>query len=234
MHFIEEIFKKKVTGKTHDKFIRYSRGEFVGPLLNVKMTKNKLVFKGSFHYVFEFLEEIAQFTGGEEIHVKGLITKNEDLTGIFGAIHKKFVSSIKTNSLYKFKVEFDIDLKELLNKFNNCGLYLSFKTDWITIKTKTVPPKPNKEFGPDFITLNINDGELRDKFLQNYLFDIKDFTKVKEISIKHKIKINDIILPKNTDDFEEVRKNALRKGEIIRSISINRGEFEDKKKDLEV
>jgi hypothetical protein len=229
MHFIKEIFENKISSKLHNKFVRYSRGNFVGPLLNVKISKNKIKFKGSFHYVSEFLENLEKSLKEEELHIKGVIRKDENLTEKFESIDKTFIKSTKSNSLWIFKVDFYISLKELVDVFKNCDLFLNFKSNTVSLKTKTTFPKPNKEFGADFVVVEILNQELRNKFLEDYLFDIKDLNKVKEINIKHSIIIEDIILPKNTRSFEVARKLALRKGKIIRGIGINKGSFNEKK-----
>ena len=135
----------------------------------------------------------------------------------------------KSSSLYNIKVDFEINLKELLDRFKECNLFLTIREEDFYIRTKTILPKPNKEFGNDFSVIEIYNKELRKKFLKRYLFDIKEFNKLKEINVTHNIKIDEIILPKDTSNFEEVRKKALRKGEITRSIRINNDEYDNKK-----
>lgn len=39
MHYIKDVFKKQETEHAHNKFIRYSKGNFVGPIINIKVSK---------------------------------------------------------------------------------------------------------------------------------------------------------------------------------------------------
>jgi hypothetical protein len=234
MHYLKDVFEGVKSQHAHNKFIRYSKGEFVGALLKIKLTKNNVKVYGSFHLVDELLRIIADYLGNKIVHIKGSVVWNEDLSEKLASVGIKYSKVTKSRGIYKYILDNDVEIKDFVDKFNDYNLLLSFKLDNISYVTKSSFPKPNKEFSNDFckVTLPI---ELKDKILDEFAFDLsdKEREKLKEVEISHKILIDDIDVPE-AKNFEEARRKAIRKGTIERHIKINGSEEKSNKIKLEV
>jgi len=218
MHYIKDIFNNNKTEHAHSKFIRYSKGKFVGPLLKVKIQKEKIKISGSFHYIDEFLEIIANELKSKIIHIKSNIIWNKDLTEELEKLGIKYTKVSKSRGIFNYTLDNEVNLKKFTEAFNKYNLLVNFKTDNFSFVTKSKLPKPNKEFSADFCKILIPK-TMKDEFFKEFLFDILD-KEIKNLEIKHEIEINDIDIPKNKP-FEEARRLAIRKGTIIRKIYLN-------------
>ncbi len=229
MHYIKDIFENKKTEHAHNKFIRYSKGEFIGPLIKIKVQKTGIKVGASFHFVDEMLELAADILGEQIIHIKGSLVWNSDLSADLEKLGIKYLKVTKSRGIFKYILDNDVNLKKFIDVFNNYNLLITVKTPNFTLVTKPSFPKPNKEFGPDFCKV-LFPIELKDKILSEFAFDIEP-EKIKEVYITHEIDINEIELPK-AETFEEARRLAIRKGEIRRKIYLNGSDkpIESKKK----
>ncbi len=229
MHYIKEIVQKQISQATHKKFTRYSRGDFIGPLLIAKITKKIFRISLSFHFLDEILKFTAKTLDEEIVEISGMVISQKDLSSEFSMLNLTYLKLTKATSLFKYKIEFKANLKNLLEAFQGANLLISIKSPSVTIKSKTVPVKPNKEIASNYVKLVTSDENLKDLILKEFLFDQTNIEKIKEINIKHEIKVTDIILPEDKSDFEEVRKKALRKGILKRIVETNKsGELVEK------
>ena len=222
MHYIKDIFEGKKTDHAHNKFVRYSKGNFIGPLLKIKIQKAGIKLAASFHFVDELLELAAEVLGDKIVHIKGTLIWNKDLSDELERLGIKYIKVSKSRGIFKYSLDNDVNLKEFINSFNNYFILITVKTDGFSLVTKSAFPKPNKEFGADFCKV-IFPIEMKNEILSEFAFDIDDTTKIKDIEIKHEIDIDEIIVPE-TDDFEKARRLATRKGEVRRKIYINKNE----------
>ncbi|MFW6285601.1 MAG: hypothetical protein ACOC16_00350 [Nanoarchaeota archaeon] len=221
MHYIKDIFEGKNTQHAHNKFIRYSKGEFVGTLINIKITKTNIKLNGSFHIINEILYLMAEHLKNNKIDIKGTLSWNEDLSPQLEKIGIKYLKVIKSRGIFTYTLQNQVQFKDLIDNLGDYNLLINFKTEDVKLATKNKLPKPNKEITKDFVKA-IFPLSMKDRILEEFAFDVKD-KNFKEIDIKHLIYINAIHMPK-VKSFEEARKFATREGEMIRETLVDKKE----------
>jgi len=215
MHYIKDIFEKNITEHAHKKFIRYSKGTFVGPLAKIKITKSTLKISASFHYTDELLEIFGNYVGDKEMHVKGFLIWNTDLSDKLLSIGIKYPKVTKSRGIFKYTLDNEIKVKSFIKLFNNYNLLITIKSNDCSLVTKTAFPKPNKVFSYDFCKVTLPAEETKDIVLSEFAFDIEP---TKDILISHEIIIDKIDIPK-ADTFDEARRLAKRIGTLKRVIN---------------
>ncbi len=232
MHYIKDIFEGNLTEHAHNKFVRYSRGNFVGPLMKIKFSSSGIKLFSSFHFVDELVMLAADLIGNEKVHVKGSLVWNSDLSSQLSNLGIKYSKVSKARGIFKYELDNEVNLKDFLLNLGNFNYLISFKKDDISLTCKSSFPKPNKEFASDFCKLSFP-VSCSKKILEEFAFDIDSKIKIKEIVIKHEIIISDLEIPQ-IDDFELARRQAKRIGKLKRFISVNGGEFLIKEIDIKV
>ena len=222
MHYIKDIFNKVDSEHAHDKFVRYSKGSFVGPLLKIKFMSSQIKVYASFHFMDELLELTAQVLGDKKVNVKGSLIWNSDLSAELGKLGIMYSKVTKARGIFKYALDNEVKMKEFVQSFNKYNLLLSIKDDEVSLVTKPNFPKPNKEFTMDFCKGTFPTS-MADILKKEFLFDVKE-DKIKEVIITHKIDVDDIEFPKGIDNFEEVRRLAKRIGNVERKVIVNGGE----------
>lgn len=220
MHYIKDIFEKNTSEHAHNKFIRYSKGNFVGPLAKIKTTKATIKMAASFHYVDELLELFGEFVGDRVMRVKGLLIWNSDLTEDLGRLGIKYAKVTKSRGIFKYVIDNDVNVKEFIEMFNKYHLLITIKSDDFTLVTKSAFPKPNKVFSHDFCKV-LFPSSTTERMLKEFAFDIEP---VKDILISHEIIIENINIPE-ADSFDEARKLATREGLLTRTINDKKTEI---------
>ena len=217
MNFIRKIYEKDVDEKIHQKFIRYSTGEFEKEEFMIKKGSSFVQIKAGFEYLDVMFDMIAKCVN-EDVSLNGvIITKNKIINELneFGIEPKKVTGKKYTIEETMSKEKF----KEFVEKFNSCSLLLKIKSGKYSISVKKSIPKPGKIL-EKFVTAKFGLKDL-DLIKKEFLFDIK-VDNFKDISIKHTYIIDEIIVPDEFKDKpEEARLNAKRKGRIIRKIDID-------------
>jgi hypothetical protein len=221
MHYVKDLFEKRQTEHAHNKFVRYSKGKFTGPLISISIQKNNIKFNGSFHISNEILMLLGEYFGNKEIEIKGTLSWNKDLSPDLANIGIMYLKVTKSRGIFNYILENKVKLKEFVDTLVKYNLLVSFKEDDIKLTTKNKFPKPNKEISNDFVKA-ILPISLKDRVLDEFAFDCKK-CKAKKIEIAHDIIIEDIHLPQ-VEDFEVARKQATREGTLIRRISLDGAE----------
>lgn len=228
MHYIKDVFENNKTQHAHDKFVRYSKGEFVGPLMKIKFSKTGVKVSASFHFTDELLYFIAKMYPEQTFHLRGCIIWNADLSVDLAKLGIKYSKVSKSRGIYKYQVENDVNIKDFMDVMGNYNLLISIKSDHLSLSTKSSFPKPNKEFTYDFCKASFP-ASVTKELLSEFAFDVKE-TKIKDIDISHKIMVDEIILPEDVSDFEKARRQATRKGTLYRKIVINGGATQQESK----
>lgn len=231
MHFIKDIFENNKTEHAHDKFIRYSKGDFVGPLMKIRISKANIKIGASYHYADELLILLSQYLGHKIVHIKGSLVWNQDLSGDLAKLGIKYSKVSKARGIFKYELENDVDIVDFVESMIKYNILATIKGEDYSYVTKSSFPKPNKEFGPDFVKVTLP-GSFAKKVLDEFAFDVKGKVK-KAIEIRHKIVIEDIILPKDTSDFDRARRLATRKGKLTRTTDID-GDIVESKVDFNI
>lgn len=219
MHYIKDIFEGKKTQHAHNKFVRYSKGSFVGPLLQIKQNPSSIKVNTSFHLVDELLHLIAEVLGNEVVRVKGSIVWNTDLTEELAQHGIKYSKVTKTRGIFKYVLDNDVHFKDFVDTMSGYNILLSVKHPKVSISSKSAFPKPNKEFTSDFCKCEFPK-EMASRIFEEFAFDINEKSP-KTIIIEHHIDVNDIKLPQDSQTFEEARRLATREGSIKRKITVD-------------
>ncbi|MCA9486505.1 MAG: hypothetical protein H6500_00285 [Candidatus Woesearchaeota archaeon] len=221
MHYIKDIFEKTETQHAHNKFIRYSRGSFTGPLISIKFSKAAVKVDASFHFADELLILLADILGDKKVHAKGTLVWNKDLTQDLLKQGIKYSKVTKARGIFTYHLENEVALKSFVDSLNCYNLLITVKDATCSLVTKPKYPKPNKEITRDFCKASFPPEE-KDHILKEFAFDVKGKVN-KEISIRHEIDITNIEVP-DVKDFELARRLAKRQGVIRRYVSIDKGE----------
>jgi hypothetical protein len=232
MHYIKDIFEGNITEHAHNKFVRYSKGSFVGPLMNIKVLSPGTKIAASFHFVDELLMLAVEILGNRQVHVKGTLVWNTDLSQDLLDLGIKYSKVTKSRGIFKYVLDNEVPFKDFVEAFKNYHLLLTIKEEDLTYVTKSSFPKPNKEFGPDFVKVRFPK-DFAPTIFKEFAFDCEITPKTKDIKISHHINIEDIELPKDTTNFEEARKLAIRKGTLLRMTDI-KGETAEKTIDIAI
>lgn len=222
MHYIKDIFEKNPTKHAHDKLVRYSKGVFQGPLMRIKVFPSNIKLYSSFHYVDELQRTLIPILENQEVHIKGSLVWNSDLTKELESLGIKYSKVSKARGIFKYTLDNMVHYKDFIETMGKYHLLFSFKLEnGLSMVCKPAFPNPNKEFSDDFCKL-ILPLELKDFLFKEFAFDVKN--PAKEFSVSHKIFIDDIILPEKYDNFEQARQEAKRVGKFQRIVKINNEE----------
>ncbi len=253
MHFLKRIVESPILDdpaknykSVHRHFYRYSRGEFIGPVMRISQTKAKLTLKGSHEYEDLILEIVSTgISNPEEIfEIKGKLIAGDDISEIITELGFNWELKQSSGQTKNFTAEIvdKINKDKLLESIEafreNSYFLLSFNLNpncRITTK-KNIPQPPKKIEAGDvnkriqFCTGYINNTE---KNLKNALsaalsdFEVELPKKWKTITIFNTYKITNIEIPKNITNSRLLRIMAIRKGKIFRTIDID-GEIIEK------
>lgn len=219
-HFIKEVFdNKKISNRTHEKFIRYSKGVYVGPLIKISKQKEKIKIKSSFHIVDELIHLAAKFSKEDDTHIKGTINHNEDLSEEFSKIGIKYIKVKKSRGIFKYEIDNILNLKTFEENMLKYNPLVNFSTSNVKLTTKKSFPKPSKEITSNFCYLELP-LEASDYVNKFFAFDLEEKTK-KTIDISHEFIIDEVIYPEDKNlDFKLIRELSKRKGKIKRTLKI--------------
>ncbi len=221
INFIKNIYEKNVDEKAHEKFVRYSIGDFEKEEFIIKKGASFVQVKAGFEYLSVILELMSNLVK-ENVSLNGMIiTKKDILPEIkdFGIEPEKI-----TGKKYTIKEDMGPErFKEFISKFNDYFLLLNLKSGKYSISVKKSIPKPGK-LVEGFVKAKFEKNDFQ-KIKNEFLFDVntEDF---KQASIKQTYVIEELIAPEGCSP-EEARLNAKRKGKIVRKISIDGEEQEN-------
>ncbi len=215
--FIKDIFAGKSNEEeVHNEFLKFSRGEFKDKyLINGKKQKDRWVIKTGNEFV-NAIVKLCLNKAPETVNVKGVIVSTAVMQADFIKGMKQFMG------IKQYQVDGEINKNKLLEmmKANPRYFYaLSFVTPSCELKIKAKAPKSakpstsEKEAVPDFCSLKTTDKDI----VNELFFDNPNFN---EITIKHILKINEIVYPKDAKTMkpEEVREKSKRKGVLVRQV----------------
>ena len=207
MLFVKKIFEGKEDDIVHRKFVRFSVGEFERGLMSLRKGKD-IKIKCSYDFVDDLFGLIAENCKGK-VNVKGKIIASFDFGDDF-----EFVRYIKGKK-FTGEVDFEVDcdkMKEIYEKFKLSFILLSVDCDGFKLKCKTSLPKPGKALDLKFCSA-VFPKELVNEFVWE-----GDF---KKAEIKHRVIVDEIVVPEGVSDFAEARKLSKRKGNVIRELVLD-------------
>ena len=226
MNFIRKIAEKKRDEWVHIQFTRYGPGTYDNKaLVKIKQGKSSLTIKTGFEFAGELAYGLAAtIPVGKKVRVKGgiITTKNLDKETGLPIAGKKQFAGVKT-----FLLDSDMGCEEIQALYKTMLgtlVFLSFTTSAGSIVTKVKNPKSSKssadkedeELKIDFCTFKTKDIEI----VKDFAFDFP--SKFLEAVITHTFIIDKVDVPKEmTNDFAKARLMALRKGKLIRQITVD-------------
>jgi len=228
---IKKIFDKVFDEEVHIELLKFGKGEFASKyLIEAKKQPGKYVIKTGAEFANQLVKMGAEKANGK-IKVTGVIVSTLHMDIPFSKGIKQFMG------IKQYKVDSEVESSQILDamkKFPRAFFALSFILPDYELKIKAKAPKSakpsikgEKEQRPEFCSLKTTDMNV----IKEIFFDLADF---KEISIRHTIKIDQIVYPKDFTKMkpEEVREQSKRKGVIIRDITID-GKSESKEASFE-
>lgn len=218
MHYIKQVMSGKVEDWVHDRFVRYGRGEFAGPVLTVSKKAGGVKVSCSWDYVTAFAGILAE-TGGE-VRFNGSVFAKRDISDVitdFFTVSKEK----KKRGVYSADITGELDadaFKGLLVMIPDATFLVDASSGKNKVKSKKKLPKPGGKQDEKFASANFEEGlinALRDEFL----FDVKgEFT---EASVFHRYIIEGIIPPEGVTDSARIRLEAKRKGKLERTVIVD-------------
>lgn len=217
---IKKIFNKIFDEGVHSDFLKFGKGEFKDKyLIDGKKQADKWVIKTGPELANHLVKMGLEKTNGK-VKISGVIvsTMKMDITISNGL--KQFMG------IKQYKVDSEIkttDILELMGKYPRAFFALSFVLPDYELKIKAKAPKSakpstsEKEPKAEFCSLKTTDFNV----VKELFFDNPNF--VKEIAVKHVVRVDQIVYPKDFDKMkpEDVREQSKRKGMIIRETIVD-------------
>src|SRR3989344_211976 len=222
--FIKKIFDRRSDNLVHIQFQKFSKGEFRNKaLINTNKIGSKFSISTTYEYANELVRTLAEkLKENEKVLVSGVIVSTRDLKGQLNFKNIKQFMGVKQYIIEDYMTKEKII--DICDKFQSSFIGLSFSVGDTELKIKAKAPKSakpstsrDKAPSADFCKLKTLDVEL----VMGLLFDVQNLESIKKIFIRHDFIITDIDIPKNEKDPAKIREMAIRKGKVIRKISID-------------
>lgn len=249
MNFLKEIlYGNPDRDYIHQKFIKYSRGEFDGPAITVKKTGNSIKIIATSEYS-DIIGWILAKNSDNDLKVSGsIISKNLDEVGLqeYGIKPAKIRKKSGTFTFEITGIFSSGSISKVYEELKDSSIFFDISSENGNLKTKKKPPRPGSGTDTEFCSASLNSSVLKD-IVNEILFDT-DTTEFKEINpklivsdlrdhwsrikISHKYRIRELIIPEEyKNDPTKARLKAKRKGSILRIFDIDGGIVE-KESDL--
>ena len=232
--FIQLATENSTDPLVHNRFTRFSVGDFPREAVLLAHTKKNLKIQTGYEYANDLALLATQLLGddskitGEAVLVAAKADPNADI--------KEVGFEVKAKRGKKYTLTFDHtakDLKAAILKLGNYAfLFSKFNCDSsVKLKMKASPPKPGS-IKEKFCTMVV-DLDHAPVILDAFLYDVKD-RKFKKAEIKHTLDIQDVVIPKEFEnDYAKARLHAKKKGQVQRVITIDGKEVLNTKLDFE-
>ncbi len=218
---IKKIFEEGCDEEVHSDFLKFGRGEYKDKYLtDCKKQKDKWAVKTGYEFANFLVRRCLEGVEGE-LQMSGCIVSTFDLSG-----EVKFNIDKVKNFMGVRQIVLNTNVKPgeiiaLMNKYPRVFFALSFSTNNCILKIKQKAPKSAKpstkeggEVKADFCSLKTSNKAIIDELF----FDRQDFN---EIKVRHTLKINDVIYPKDEKDPKEIREKSQKKGIVVRNMEVD-------------
>jgi hypothetical protein len=203
--FIKKVLSGKGDAESHRYFLRFGKGDYKRRFLMSMNKGAKIKVKASFELANDFVKLVNEL---KKVKFSGKILSKEKIAGKEGR---------KKGGVFAYEVS-----ECSLDEFGNAYYYLlDVEDSEIVLKIKKALPKPGKneeKIDDGFCSLTV-DPRYWNAVKNAFFWDVPDSAKKTEV--EHELKINDVILPKNEKDPAKIRELALRKGTIVRKLTID-------------
>jgi len=225
MHFIREIFQGNQEQEyIHRKFVKYSRGEFEGPVIRIRNSRNLLKINASDEYV-NVLGKILTKNSSQTFNVSGNIISRDNIENFLQELGIPIEKSTRKKGLFTLNLKGSIpaeDLSRLYSELKGSYIFLDLTSsdNNSNLKTKKKSPKPGSKPDQNFCSA-VLDSSLTDAIMDEVCFDI-DVKNFEEIKISHRYIIKELLIPEEyKENLALARIYAKRRGIIERLVEIN-------------
>ena len=228
MNFIRNLFEgNSEQDWIHNKFVKYSKGEFPGPYISIKKAGAFLKINSSADYV-NILGMLLAGTFSGSLKVDGSIISREKIETYLETIGLDIVKARKKKGTFIYNVKGEADSKaiaELYSRLLDGVLLLNLSGDKVNLKVKKKLPKPGSKQNEKFCTGKL---EQKGRIMDEICFDV-NIENFKEIEISHVYIIDEMVMPEDCKDFSLARTLAKRKGSVRRSVTVDGSVHETEK-----
>lgn len=218
--FIQKLCSGKTDELAHLQFEKYSRGLFKNKaIVTGKYSKGNYSFATTSEYASEFARACAQELGSNKTKVEGVIISTKALPE-----NIKYGDISQFMGVKKYSISGEMSGNEIISICDavpRAFIALSFSSGKSELKVKQKAPKSAKpgsdsEDGPkvDFCKLKTTNPE----FAKKLFFEVNEF---KNAEARHDFNILDIEVPKDEKDPVKMREKAIRKGKIVRKLTVD-------------
>lgn len=242
LHFTSKVALGKADETAHRRLVKYSKGEFEGPIIEVNVKGETLAINGSPEYE-DLIGWILAHHAPDllEFRVSGRVKCVEDQTEVLRNAGLD-IQMRKAKGKATYEAEFSDNvmltktLRDVYSKLaGECLILLTVKPisagrGWNMSTKKDYPRPPTKgEFkGPrtDFCKAIL---PVSDQLTKGVLLDVvPDFEdeiqgSFKQLKVENYYRINEVVLPEGKErlSFTEIRLNAKRKGVLFRKVTVD-------------
>ncbi len=214
---IKKIFSGVFDEEVHSDFLKFGKGEFKDKyLIDGKKQADKWVIKTGPEFA-NYLVRLGLEKAKGKVKITGVIVSTLKMDISISKDLKQFMG------IKQYKVDTEVEAStvlDLMKQFPRAFFALSFVLPDLELKIKPKAPKSakpstsEKEPKAEFCSLKTTD----EKVVKELFFDVSF---VKEVAIKHLVKIDQIVYPKDFAKMkpEDVREQSKRKGVIVRQIT---------------
>ena len=218
---LKQIFNGKLEESAHFEFVKYGKGTFTNKyLVEGKKQKDKLAIKTSAEFANFFVRKCLEKTS-EDVSVKGVIVATFNISSEAGFPIERIKQFMGVKQAVINTIISPKKILDLMDKYPKAFFAISFSTKDFALKIKAKAPKSAKPSSggekppaPNFCSLKTSDKGI----IEDIFFGVPDFSRV---SIRHTLKIDQIILPKGETDPIKIRKLAKKKGKLTREVTID-------------
>lgn len=216
--FIHKLCSGKTDDLAHLQFEKYSRGLFKDKaIVQAKNSKGNYSFVTTSEYASEFVRACAEELGHDKAKVEGVIISTKPLPE-----NIKYGDISQFMGVKKYSISGEMTGNEIVSICDavpRAFIALSFSTSKSELKVKPKAPKSAKpgnsdDVKVDFCKLKTTNPE----FAKKLFFEGHDF---KKAEARHDFDIKDIEVPKDEKDPVKMRERAIRKGHIVRKLTID-------------
>lgn len=220
--FIHKLCSGKTDNLAHLQFEKYSRGLFRNKaIVQAKHSKGNYSFVTTSEYSSEFVRACAEELGNQKTKVEGVIISTKPLPG-----NIKYGDISQFMGVKKYSISGEMtgdEIVSICDAVPRAFIALSFSTGKSELKVKPKAPKSAKP-GTDSADIKVDFCKLKTtnpEFAKKLLFEVNEF---KTAEARHDFDIKDIEIPKDEKDPIKMREKAIRKGDIVRRLTVNDSE----------